>query len=229
MKILFLSLIFTLTLQANVSNDDRGLFITNDMVMLVVNYETNKSELASYQKTLKDEYNIDLDYSQSVFYTNGKLKEVSLKIDCNDGIKGTLESSDLELNQNEKVGFYKSLKKEHEIKFGVGVIPEIKNMEIAQEAEIGEREKKEAIRIIIHPNPLVYNDLNLSFNQELSETLQYRVYDKNGQVLTQGNIEVNGYKAKISFRGDELINGNLLLIIEGETLPQQRLRFIKNQ
>jgi formylmethanofuran dehydrogenase subunit C len=55
------------------------------------------------------------------------------------------------------------------------------------------------------------------------------VYDNWGRIVTQGSVEVKGDQAKISFRGAELTNGNLMLIIEGETLSQQRLRFIKSE
>jgi hypothetical protein len=102
----------------------------------------------------------------------------------------------------------------------------------AQAAEVGVSEEEEEVKASVtsvYPNPLVGNDLNLTFNQELSETLQYRVYDNWGRIVTQGSIEVKGDKAKISFRGTNLVNSNLMLIIEGETLSQQRLRFIKSE
>jgi ribosomal protein S13 len=100
-----------------------------------------------------------------------------------------------------------------------------------QAAETGEQEE-EKVKVSVtnvYPNPLVGSELNLTFNQELSETLQYRVYDNWGRIVTQGSVEVKGDQAKISFRGAELTNGNLMLIIEGETLSQQRLRFIKSE
>jgi ribosomal protein S13 len=100
----------------------------------------------------------------------------------------------------------------------------------AQAAEVGVSEEEVKASVTsVYPNPLVGNDLNLTFNQELSETLQYRVYDNWGRIVTQGSIEVKGDKAKISFRGTNLVNSNLMLIIEGETLSQQRLRFIKSE
>ncbi|CAM1372750.1 PspC domain-containing protein [Tenacibaculum xiamenense] len=55
---------------------------------LVVTKETTKNELKKLARWFKNRKNIDIDFSESTFYDNGKIKTYKIEVDCNDGFKG---------------------------------------------------------------------------------------------------------------------------------------------
>ncbi len=55
---------------------------------LVVTKETTKNELEKLARWFKNRKNIDIDFSESTFYDNGKIKAYKIEVDCNDGFKG---------------------------------------------------------------------------------------------------------------------------------------------
>jgi hypothetical protein len=64
-----------------------------DQVMLVITQNTTKEELEQIALEVKEKRNIDLDYSKSTFTANGRISEVKLEVDCNDGFKGSTQCS----------------------------------------------------------------------------------------------------------------------------------------
>jgi hypothetical protein len=67
--------------------------IEEDQVYLVITRNTTREELAQIAAVFKKERNIDIDYSKSKFSANGKISEVNLEVDCNDGFKGSTHCS----------------------------------------------------------------------------------------------------------------------------------------
>lgn len=103
------------------SEDGRGLIMKEDLVMLVIDQNTTKDELAEYKACLKKERNIILDYDLT-FDRHNKLREISLRVNCNDGFKGSLIRA---LRKKDKIGFYRIFKEGYDTPFMVGYLPGI--------------------------------------------------------------------------------------------------------
>ncbi|SEB35976.1 Phage shock protein PspC (stress-responsive transcriptional regulator) [Tenacibaculum sp. MAR_2009_124] len=55
---------------------------------LVVTEETTRNELKKLARWFKNRKNIDIDFSKSTFFDNGKIKTYKIEVDCNDGFNG---------------------------------------------------------------------------------------------------------------------------------------------
>lgn len=64
---------------------------------LKVTQNTTESELKTISDEFKQKRNIDVDYSQSTFFDDGKIRDLVLKVNNNDGISGTVSSSSTDL------------------------------------------------------------------------------------------------------------------------------------
>ncbi|WGH76924.1 hypothetical protein P8625_07210 [Tenacibaculum tangerinum] len=95
-------------------NDVSFLFdstINDTKAELIITKETTKKELEKLANWFKDRKNIDIDFSESDFYPNGKIKAYSLKVDCNDGFKGNSNYSGIVFG-NGKHGFTRKYNEE---------------------------------------------------------------------------------------------------------------------
>ena len=81
--------------------------ITDVKAELIITKETTKNELRKLARWFKNRKNIDIDFSESTFFDNGKIKTYSLKVDCNDGNKGNTASKGIIIN-NGKHGFVRN-------------------------------------------------------------------------------------------------------------------------
>jgi hypothetical protein len=63
--------------------------VDSEEVFLVITENTTKKELVQIAAEFKEKRNIDIDFSRSQFSDKGKILDLDLKVDCNDGFKGT--------------------------------------------------------------------------------------------------------------------------------------------
>ena len=80
------------------------LIITNDEVRLSIGTLTTRNELDTIKQQLKRDKNIDMSYSGSEFTPRGRIKKLSLEIDCNDGYSGKTINWAKSLDSN-SIGF----------------------------------------------------------------------------------------------------------------------------
>ena len=71
---------------------------------LIITKETTRNQLQKLAKWFKERKNINIDYSDSEFYPNGKIKNYNLKVNCNDGFEGTSSSKGINIG-NKTHGF----------------------------------------------------------------------------------------------------------------------------
>lgn len=109
----------------NSDNDDEISFMFNSTINevkseLIITKETTRNELKKLARWFKDRKNIDIDFSESSFYDNGKIKTYSLKVDCNDGFKGkTKKLTKSIIVGNGKHGFTRSYNENDSITFKI--------------------------------------------------------------------------------------------------------------
>lgn len=90
---------------------------------IVYTYGKNstKAELKKDQKFLKEELGITLSYDRLSFTENGKLKELHIKVDCNDGYKGSASFNGFtKVTPGREIYFYRNYG-ESGSPFGIGV------------------------------------------------------------------------------------------------------------
>jgi len=95
--------------------------IDEDQVFLVITQNTTKEELAQIASELKEKRNIDIDYSNSKFSANGKISEVKLEVDCNDGFKGSTHCSGTALKY-QNIGFLRDYTSGSDRVFHIGAM-----------------------------------------------------------------------------------------------------------
>jgi hypothetical protein len=93
--------------------------IDEDMVILVITQNTTEAELARIASELKAKKNIELDYSKSTFLANGKISDVTLEVDCNDGFKGSTQCSASAL-KGRNIGFKRDYQTGSDLVFHIG-------------------------------------------------------------------------------------------------------------
>ena len=59
-------------------------------------------------ESLKKRKNIDIDFSESTFYDNGKIKTYAIQVNCNDGFKGKTTTKSLLIKNDGKYGFIRN-------------------------------------------------------------------------------------------------------------------------
>lgn len=109
--------------KTNDDNDDDVTFlfdstINNEKAELIINKNTTKKELEKLARWFKNKKNIDIDFSNSRFYDNGKLKKYVLKVDCNDGFSGDTKSKGITFNNGEH-GFVRNYNKNGSVAFKI--------------------------------------------------------------------------------------------------------------
>ena len=63
--------------------------------------------------------NIDIDFSESTFYEDGKVKNVNLEVDCNDGFSGVAKNFGATFNIN-NCGFQRDYNENAKIPWSIG-------------------------------------------------------------------------------------------------------------
>ncbi len=86
------------------SSSATQLIITNDEVRLAIGTLTTRNELENIKQQLKRDKNINMSYSGSEFTSRGRIKKLSLEIDCNDGFSGKTINWSKSLDNN-TIGF----------------------------------------------------------------------------------------------------------------------------
>ena len=89
------------------------------MVFLVITENTTKAELVQLALEFKEKRNIDIDFSKSQFSKDGRILDLDLKLDCNDGFKGTTAGS-FESFRFSNYGFVRDYTPESERAFHIG-------------------------------------------------------------------------------------------------------------
>jgi len=91
----------------------------SEKVFLFITKSTTNDELIKISAEFKLKKNIDIDFSESEFYNNGKIKNLNLKVDCNDGFKGIMKNHGKTFNLN-KSGFLRDYSENSNIPFQIG-------------------------------------------------------------------------------------------------------------
>mgnify|MGYP001806271768 CR=1 FL=1 len=113
------TLIATLFLLLSWSENERGLVIKDDIIMLVIDQNTTELELSEYKAKLKSEYKINVDYKLKLGGSQ-KVKSIELTVDCNDGFKGNMKT--ILLKENQQAGFIRNYNKNAEVPFLIGAL-----------------------------------------------------------------------------------------------------------
>jgi len=95
-----------------------NMHISNDLIKVVFDASLTQENLDAIQEKMK-ELCITLNYKETKFKKNGKLKYISFEVDCNDGFSGG-GSQQFILNQLH-VGFYRDYRNNVST-FGAGSI-----------------------------------------------------------------------------------------------------------
>ncbi len=90
-------------------------------VFLVITENTTKQELIQIAAEFKEKRNIDIDFSKSEFSGSGKILNLDLKVDCNDGFKGTTAGSSESFRFN-YYGFSRDYSPESKRAFHIGAM-----------------------------------------------------------------------------------------------------------
>ncbi|MCL5247732.1 hypothetical protein M4I21_18105 [Cellulophaga sp. 20_2_10] len=93
----------------------------SEKVFLIITENTTESELTKIASEFKTDKNIIVDFSKTEFSENGKIKNLNLEVDCNDGFKGTAKSSGIIL-KGKNSGFSRDYAKNSEIPFVIGAM-----------------------------------------------------------------------------------------------------------
>jgi hypothetical protein len=88
---------------------------------LKVTPNTTESELKTISEEFKQKRNIDVDYSKSTFFDDGRIKDLVLKVNNNDGISGEASSSSADLKMK-SCGFVINYSKEGKQSIYTGVM-----------------------------------------------------------------------------------------------------------
>ena len=96
----------------NDNNDDISFLfdstINDFKAELIITTETTKNELTKLARWFKKRKNIDIDFSESTFYDNGKIKTYAIQVNCNDGFKGKTTTKSLLIKNDGKYGFIRN-------------------------------------------------------------------------------------------------------------------------
>ena len=93
----------------------------SEKVFLIITTKTTKSELTKIASEFKLKKNITVDFSKTEFFENGKIKELNLEVDCNDGFRGTTKSSGMILKRKNS-GFSRDYSDNAKTLFTIGTM-----------------------------------------------------------------------------------------------------------
>lgn len=93
----------------------------SEKVFLIITKNTTETELTKIASEFKTEKNIIVDFSKTEFYENGKIKNLNLKVDSNDGFIGTTRSTGIIL-KNKNSGFSRDYAENSKVPFVIGAM-----------------------------------------------------------------------------------------------------------
>jgi hypothetical protein len=120
MKNIILFLIFITALGCTKTEAGKTTYSTDSKkVFLLITENTTKDELTKICAEFKLLKNIDIDFSESTFYEDGKVKNVNLEVDCNDGFSGVAKNFGATFNIN-NCGFQRDYNENAKIPWSIG-------------------------------------------------------------------------------------------------------------
>ena len=93
----------------------------SEKAFLLITENTTESDLVKIAAEFKSERNITVDFSETEFYGNGKIENLKLQVDCNDGFKGNVNVAG-EVLEIKNSGFVRDYSKKAERPFSIGAI-----------------------------------------------------------------------------------------------------------
>ena len=66
---------------------DKQLTISKERVELIITETTTEAQLKKFQKTLKEEANIDFSFKDIIYNSKKQISKITIEVDSNDGIK----------------------------------------------------------------------------------------------------------------------------------------------
>lgn len=93
----------------------------SEKVFLIITENTTKEELTKIATEFKLVKNIDIDFAETEFYNNGKVKNLNLEVDCNDGYKGYAKNFGTTFRLNNS-GFIRDYSENAEIPWSIGTM-----------------------------------------------------------------------------------------------------------
>jgi hypothetical protein len=113
---------FMITFLFSCTEFSKTEYSTSDTkVYLKVTPNTTESELNKISVEFKQKRNIDVDYSQSIFFDDGKINNLVLKVNTNDGYSGEASSSGAGLKMK-SFGFIRDYSKDAKQVFTIGTL-----------------------------------------------------------------------------------------------------------
>ncbi len=73
----------------SISAKDKQLTISKEKVELIITETTTEAQLKKFQKTLKDEANIDFSFKDIIYNSKKQISKITINVDSNDGMKNT--------------------------------------------------------------------------------------------------------------------------------------------
>ncbi|PQJ20609.1 hypothetical protein [Tenacibaculum sp. SG-28] len=120
MKNLILVLLSITTLSCVKTEAGKTTYSTSsEKAFLIITENTTKDELIKIAAEFKLLRNIDIDFSETTFYKNGKVKNLNLEVDCNDGYKGFAKNFGTTFSIN-NCGFERDYNEDAEIPWSIG-------------------------------------------------------------------------------------------------------------
>lgn len=95
--------------------------IDGKQATLMVSSKTTEDELNDIAEELLKKKNITIDFEESTFKSNGKIKHLNLTVNCNDGMSGNVSASAAELRAR-PVGFVRDYSAGSKAPFSIGGI-----------------------------------------------------------------------------------------------------------
>ena len=129
-KVIFLYVLSILLLSCTISHESGGnkkretgteYSLVGDKVFLVIDHSTTEAELDQITSAFKKQRNIDVSFSESTFRSNGKIKSIHIKVNCNDGHSGSASTKAWTTRLN-NFGFYRDYTKGANTTFSIGLI-----------------------------------------------------------------------------------------------------------
>jgi hypothetical protein len=120
MKRIILFLICITTLSCAKTEAGKTNYSTDsEKAFLIITENTTKDELTKIATEFKLVRNIDIDFTETTFYDDGKVKNVNLEVDCNDGYKGVAKNFGTTFSLN-NCGFQRDYSKNAEKPWSIG-------------------------------------------------------------------------------------------------------------
>ncbi|MDX9882688.1 MAG: hypothetical protein RBS73_11540 [Prolixibacteraceae bacterium] len=82
-------LLFLICLTLELSAQRKQLFISKEKVELTITEKNTETQLKKFQKTLKEEANIDFNFKDIIYNSKKEISKITIEINSNDGISGS--------------------------------------------------------------------------------------------------------------------------------------------